>query len=385
MTDPGQGGQWGQNPYNQPQQPPYGQPQPPPAYGQPQPPPAYGQPQQPPYGQPPQPPYGQPSSGQGPYEQGAYPTAAYPAGTYGPPPYGAGPGATPPSGGGKRKGLMIGSAVVVLAVIAAVVAFALSSGGGGSSGSTPADAAKALLSAGKSGSRSGVTNALCTQDRALVSAALTSSNPLVGSDKLTSYTVGAVTQQDSTHATVKVSYTESGKAPDTEDLPVVKDGSSWKVCFTSELFGSGAPTSGASHPVALPSGLPSDLASDLPSDLPSGLPSDLASDLASDLPTDIGSALNAVCASAATDAIEVAAAYIGLAESGVTQAAQACVYKNSVSAATTAKLAGHDYTPTSFGNGSGPFGFTGDNGSKVTIATSKESDGLYYVTSVTVS
>jgi hypothetical protein len=386
--------QWGQqNPYGTPQQPNVPPvPQNPPDYGQQgYPPPGYGQPG---YGQPPAPEYGQPQYAQPQYGQPGQPgqpPQGYPQqpGNFGQP--GFPPPGYPPQqptgtgGGGKRrKGLLIGTGVIgALIIIAIVLLFTV---GSSSSDATPAAAVKALLSAGKSGSLSGVKNSLCSQDQAIVAAAAGSKdNPFVGSDRVTSYSVGAVTQSDSTHASVAVTYKTTGDTTaDSLTVPVEKDGGSWKVCFTSASFGGGS---------ALPSGLPSSLASGLlPSSLPSGLPSGLLpSGLASDLPsgllpsgvpTDIGSIISGVCTSARTSAVGVVGAYLGLAESGQTAAAQGCTDPSKVSAATTAKFASKSYTPTGLNPDGTEVDLTSSDGSKATIKVSKESVG-YLVTSVT--
>jgi hypothetical protein len=386
--------QWGQqNPYGTPQQPNVPPvPQNPPDYGQQgYPPPGYGQPG---YGQQPAPEYGQPQYGQPQYGQPGQPQQGYPQqpGNFGQP--GFPPPGYPPQqpagtgGGGKRrKGLLIGTGVIgALIIIAIVLLFTV--GGSSSSDATPAAAVKALLSAGKSGSLSGVKNSLCSQDQALVAAAAgAKDNPLVGSDRLTSYSVGTVTQSDSTHASVAVTYKTAGDStPDSLTVPVEKNGGSWKVCFTSASFGggsalpSGLPSSLASG--LLPSGLPSGLLpSGLPSDLPSGLPSGL---LPSGVPTDIGSIISSVCTSARTSAVEVVGAYLGLAESGQTAAAQGCTDPSKVSADTTAKFGSKAYTPTGLSPDGTEVNLTSSDGSKATIKVTKESVG-YLVTSVTFS
>jgi hypothetical protein len=80
----------------------------------------------------------------------------------------------------------------------------------------------------------------------------------------------------------------------------------------------------------------------------------------------------------------VAAAYIGLAESGDADGAQACVYKNTVSPSTTQKLSGQTLIPSGFGETDGTLTLTSSSGSTVTIKTTKEADGKYYVTSVSI-
>jgi hypothetical protein len=276
---------------------------------------------------------------------------------------------------------MIGSGIAVL-VILGLILF-LTVGKSSSNDASPASAAKALLAAGKSGSVSGVTNAVCSQDRALISsAATTSGNPLVGSDRLTSYSVGAVTQTDATHASVAVSYKTAGSnTPENISLPVEKNGGAWKVCFSSSFF-SGGSALPSGLPTSLPSGLlPSGLPTSLPSGLlPSGLPTSLPSGLLpSDLPSAINSIISGVCASASGSAAEVIGVYIGLAESGQTAAAQACTEPGKVSADATAKFASKTYTPVGVSGNS--VDLAASDGSKVTITASKESSG-YLVTKV---
>ncbi len=249
MTDPGSGDpQQGQpNPYNQPPpaEPPAPQypaapqyPPPPPGYAAP-PPPPYAQPYEQPGYQLPPPTYGQP------YEQPGYqpppgyqqPYPGYP-GTqpYAPVGYGQ---PTPPAGK-SRKGWFIGGGVVIAAIIVAVVLLAVVGKKSGSSG-TPTDAAKNLMVAAKAGDKNGVLNALCSTDRALASAG--NANPLTvidDTDPVTSYQIGSVSQTDSTHANVKVTVSYQSEPADTEDLPVVKEGGSWKVCFSNSIFGGGS-------------------------------------------------------------------------------------------------------------------------------------------------
>jgi hypothetical protein len=140
--------------------------------------------------------------------------------------------------------------------------------------------------------------------------------------------------------------------------------------------------SGSSHSTADVAGagsLPTDLPTDLPTSLPTDLPTSLPSGLLSDLPTSVAS----LCTQTESGLI-VAAAYVGLAESGETDSAQACVYKNTVSPATTQKLSGQTLTPSGFGDNDGTLTLQTSSGSTVTIKTTKEADGRYYVTSVSI-
>ena len=211
MTDPGQGGNWGE----QPQQPDYSQPAQPPTYGQPAQPPTYGQPA-----------YGQPA-----YGYGQAPTGP------------DGPGQPPPSTGGKRgRTPLIAAAIAGVIAIAVVAFFVVGRSSGSNSGSTPTAAVKSLLEAGGTGDRGKLAAALCPQDRVFVTSV--GDVPGFASAKVTSYTIGAVTQKDSTRATVHASVkTTNGAGNDSADVPVLKSGGRWQVCFTSGLS-------------SLPTGLP---------------------------------------------------------------------------------------------------------------------------------
>lgn len=122
---------------------------------------------------------------------------------------------------------------------------------------------------------------------------------------------------------------------------------------------------------ALPSGLPTDLPTDLPTSLPSGL--------LSELPTSVASLCDQT-----ENGLLVAAAYVGLAESGDTDGAQGCVYQTTVPRATTQKLSGQTLLPTGLGSDDGTLTLQSTSGSTVTIKTTKEPDGKYYVTSVSI-
>jgi hypothetical protein len=327
---PGDPGQWGQQ--QPPQQPDYGQ--------QPPAPPLY-----------PTEPYGQPAYGQPAYGQPAY---GAPGGPGGP----AGPGLpVPAGGGGNRKGLLFGGVAVVV-VAAAVLAYFLLSGSSASA-STPKDAVKNLLNAGKAGDLNKAKKALCKSDIAFGAA-----GQLDTSERIASYsigkqsTVGGVTVVEATFTTSKDS------SPDTEKFPVVKEGKSWKVCFSRT-------------PALLPSGLPSETASagTQPPDI--GLPTDLPSDLPTSLPGG-----QSLCASF-TSGYEVASAYVGAAEVGITDVAQSCVYQHRVPKSVTEGLKGKLFAPDTTSETPTAIVFKSTDGSTtLTVTTSRQSDGHFYVTDV---
>ncbi|HVU91218.1 MAG TPA: hypothetical protein VHC23_03225 [Jatrophihabitans sp.] len=386
--DPGQQPGYGQPP-GQPQygQPEYGQPQygqqPPaqPDYGQPQyGPPSYGQqpPAQPDYGQPPQ--YGQPPEYGGQYgasgetaQFGAVPPQ-YPTGGY-PPAGGAG-------GGGRRKGLIAGVGALVVAGV--VVLVLLLAGVFSSSASAkPEDAVKKLLEAGRSGDVATAKSVLCAADNKI---GVTDD---LNKDRITTYKIGKVTKKDANNATVKATVTSTqSDGPETEDLPVVKEGGKWKVCLTRAATVDN-PTSAPTEPAApTETSAPSDFPSE-PSEQPSDIPSVPTSDLpgVSDLPSMPAGAGFNVCGTKGTGE-DAATTYVGMAELGYTDYAQACVYQGSVSKATTASIKGSGnttlYAPT--GGSGNTYEFTSiDNKSHVTVTVAKESDGQYWIVKVVKS
>jgi hypothetical protein len=114
----------------------------------------------------------------------------------------------------------------------------------------------------------------------------------------------------------------------------------------------------------------SSLANELPTSIPSGL--------LSDIPTSVDD----ICAQQSSSLL-VASVYAGLAEAGQADAAQACVYKDTVPRSTTERLAGKVLLPTGLGANDGSITLSGTDGSQVTVKTTKEPDGRYYVTGVT--
>jgi hypothetical protein len=298
--------------------------------------------------------------------QPQYPSPGYgpvdsnPGGGY-PPGYGAAGAATGPGQPGgfdtagtgtRRTGLLaaIGAAVLVVALVVAY--FALSSGSGASA-STPKDAVKKLLEARRSSNLNQATKFLCQRDIALGEA-----GKLDSAGRVVSYSVGPTSRKNGlTTVEATVTTTQSSR-PGTQAIPVVKEGGSWKVCFSqgSARLPASAPSSGgatSSAPSATSSG-----ASGGPS-LPIGLN---------------------ICA-ASTDRRSTAEAYVGAAEVGLSSFAQSCVYHNSVPPSVTASLSGTLYVPQTSDSGAGRFVFTSPDGrSTVTIEVTKESDGHFYVT-----
>ncbi len=365
MTDQGQG----YPPYGepagggqQPQQPPYpSQPeyptqafaqQPPypgqPEYGQQPPPPPY--PGQPGYGPPP----GQPGYGQQPPP--GYGGPGGPAGPGGPGGLGA--------AGANRKGIYaaIGVAVAVAAAVAAYFIFS----GGSASASTPRDAVKKLLEAGKSNDVGAAKKVLCDGDIAVGTA-----TKLGSSGRIVSYTIGKTSQKNGiTTIEVTASTTQQPK-PSSADFPVVKEHGKWKVCFTKGL---------SNLPTGIPSGLPSGLPSaPSASGLPSG--SDGPSSPNTDLPSSLPGGLS-IC-QGSRDALSAAEAYIGAAEVGLAQFAQSCVYQDSVPLSVTTSLNGKLFAPDSPNSGGDTFVFKAvDSSSTVKVKVTKESDGHYYITGV---
>jgi hypothetical protein len=360
--EPGGGGQQPQYPTQPfPQQPQYpGQP----GYGQ-QPP----QPQQPPYpGQPgygQQPGYGAPPPG--------YPPPGYggPGGPTGP----GGPGDLAAGSGGSRKGIYAAIAVALVAAAAVAAYFVFS--GGSASASSPKDAVKKLLEAGKNNDVSAAKKVLCKADLAFGVA-----TQLGSEGKLTSYTIGKQTKKNGiTTFEVTVS-TVKTPTPEKAEFPVVKEDGKWRVCLSKALenLPSGVPT-------GLPSGLPTGpAASGFPTG--SGIPTDTGFPTGSGFPTSLPSSLPgglSIC-SGSTTAVAVAQAYLGAAEIGLAQYAQTCVYQNSVPLSVTSSIDGKLYAQDSSSSTASEFVFKStDSSSTVKITITKESDGHYWVTGVSKS
>ncbi|MEP7019629.1 MAG: hypothetical protein ABI808_03190 [Pseudonocardiales bacterium] len=319
--------------------------------------PGYGQAQQPQY--PGQPGYGTPPPG--------YPPPGYggPGGPTGP----GGPGGVGAAGGGKnRKGLLAAGAAAVV-VAAAVVAYFIFSGGSASA-STPKDAVKKLLEAGKSNDVNAAKKVLCQGDIAIGTA-----TELGSSGKVLSYKIGKQSKKNGVTVIEVTASTSKDPAPSSAEFPVVKEGGSWKVCFT-KLLPTGLPTGLPSAPsnTVLP---PTDTGS--PSD--TGAPTDTGFPSSSGLPSGLPSGIS-IC-SGSSSALTAAEAYVGAAEIGLTDYAQSCVYQNSVPASVTASLKDTLYVPPSGASSGDTFVFKAVNGNgTVTVKITKEADGHFYVTGV---
>ena len=99
------------------------------------------------------------------------------------------------------------------------------------------------------------------------------------------------------------------------------------------------------------------------------------------LPT--GSAAAQLCADS-TSNFGVAQTYLGLAESGDPQAAQACVFDNRVPLSVAEQLGRKVFLPTTTDARATVIDFRATDGTRVTVATVRKPDGRYYVTGVTV-
>jgi hypothetical protein len=354
---------YGQPGYGQPGygQPGYGQP----GYGQPgYGPPGYGQ--QPPTPPPGQPTYGQPGYGQPGYGQPGYTPPAYGQPGYGQPGYG-GYGGVPPTSGGGHKALIITLiAVVVLAGLGVGGYFLFS--GGSSSTDSPTSATRAFLTAARAGNVSAVRGTLCAKD-------LTHSNTLQfsGSHRLRSYSIGGVTQDSPREAHVRVHVVPRDDSAVTLRLPVVKQDGTWKVCLSDLNFDDviGAPSSSAAPPPS--STFPSTSLAPPP--------------VSSTAPPSTSSAAGQQYCGEQTDALTTALTYADLAQTGLYKYTKVCVWHSSVPGAVSRKFkrASGFFKPASDTEQGPTYLVVDDKGSfHARIRTAKESDGLYYVTKVSV-
>ncbi len=164
--------------------------------------------------------------------------------------------------------------------------------------------------------------------------------------------------------------TLSSSTPSTESFPVVKEGRSWKVCFSTAIDSVQRPSPTNGIPTT-------DTATTTAPGSENSSPASGVSTLPSSLPGAAG-----VC-SGSTSGFGVASDYVGAAEIGVPQVAQACVYQNQVPEAVTTGLAGKLYVPTTTDQNAMVIDFeANDRTRKLTVTTAKEPDGHYYVVAV---
>ena len=137
----------------------------------------------------------------------------------------------PPPAQPRRRpaALYAGLAVVILAALG-IGAYFVFFAGSSSGYASPAKAADALMKAAQARDVGAVKQALCPADRAMAGQF---TSPQSGG-QLVSYSIGATTARDATHAMVHVDVvTTDGN--DTSDLPVTKESAGWQVCVTDLL------------------------------------------------------------------------------------------------------------------------------------------------------
>jgi hypothetical protein len=296
------------------------------------------------------------------------PPAYDPPPAYAPPP----PPPAPASRGGRPPGIVAGAIAALIAAVAVIAYFLFSSGSSGAA--TPQAAVRKLLDAGTTNDVNKAKSVLCNADRAIGQVA-----HLQSSGTITSYQVGAQTVQNGVTVVAATFSTTKSSTPSTEKFPVIKEGGSWKVCFSREL-------------ALLPQSLPSGAATGFP--LPSqglptgvtGLPTQLTPPttpgVTGAVPT-IGG-VSDLC-SGSTSGFGVASTYVGAAEIGVPQVAQACVYRSQVAESVARGLAGKLFGPVTTDPNASVIVFrSSDRSTTVTVTTAKEPDGHYYVIGVTL-
>jgi hypothetical protein len=271
------------------------------------------------------------------------------------------PDGPPPRGWRSRRGLFGAAGAIVVAALA-VGTYFLFFRGSGASAPTPRTVVKTLLDAGRANDLAAARHVLCKQDLARGVATRLEDN-----GRIRSYTIGptSVTSSGVTRVAVTTTTTH-GAGPGIVQIPVVKEGDSWKVCFTEEigLSPSLSPTmSGTPTGARAPTGTPTGTAA--PTTLPSGLP------------TGTG-----IC-TAARDGLSAAEIYVDAAQVGLSKQAQSCVYHDRVPASVTARLKGKLFGPQTTDTNATSFVFETSGGAeRVTVKVARESDGHYYVTGV---
>ena len=272
----------------------------------------------------------------------------------------------PRAAAGAAKGIYAAIAVALVAAAAVAAYFVFS--GGSASASSPKDAVKKLLEAGKNNDVTAAKKVLCSGDIAIGTA-----TQLGSSGKILTYKIGNQTTKNGVTTVEVTASTTKEPTPTSAEFPVVKEGGKWKVCFSKAL---------SNLPTGVPSGFPSGLPTsptDTGAPTDTGVPTDTG--FPTSLPSSLPSGLN-ICSSS-TNALGAAEAYVGAAEVGLTSFAQSCVYQGSVPLSVTTSLNGKLYGPDSSASSGNHFVFKStDSSTTVTVEVTKESDGKYWITAV---
>jgi hypothetical protein len=223
---PTSGPAYGQQPGYGQQPPPYGQ-QPPPYGGQP----GYGQP--PPFEQPP--PYGQPGYGQQPPPYGQQPP-------YGQPGYGGYPGAPAPQRRGGKLGWILGGAAVVLVLFVVGIVVFVQFLGGPSNDNSPEGAVDRWLAAVKDENIDDVKENSCAKDVQAYNQDPSRTDDFTNTsgNKLESWDIGTANvsgDSGKVSVTIKGEKSDGSSASDTGQVPVVREGGDWKVCWSNLVTG----------------------------------------------------------------------------------------------------------------------------------------------------
>jgi hypothetical protein len=327
-----------------------------------------------------------------PYPPGYAPSSESPAGggwaqvgSSGPPP---GPGSPKAH---RRVLATLGALVVVSIAVAAYIVLAA----GKTTAATPTAAANGFLKAVRNDDLAKARAFVCTGNESLLTAAT--------GPGLSSYSVGKVQKQDSRHATANVTV-QTGGASQTIDLPVVRQGRGWRVCFTVSSVFNGqtiavpalptptplakAPATSSVRPSLKPSSVPTSGRSTGRSSSGGALPDVPGLGALSGLSSDLSSlGLNSLhlCGDQ-SDPQVVATAYVAAALTGIAIGDGVCVYQHAVPAATTRQLAGRVFVPDSEASGTAAvatyhFQSISDSATAVVTVT-RESDHKYWVTKV---
>ncbi len=342
---------------------------------------------QPPY--PVQPGYGQPYLQQPPYPpQPGYGLAPDETAVMGQP-----AGYPPPGFGAQRFGyrtMLFGGIGAVAVVALAVGGYFLFSGGDGSSGSdAPVATVKQFMQAAQGHDLTATKQLLCKAD---VAHGL--QNSVTGAARILSYSVGATTTRNGVTTVTLRSSTTLDPQPTTEQIPVVSEGGSWKVCISDETppsrLAGARPGAGRPSVGARPTRSTRPTEADLPAEpgptkvihraSPARRPS---ASVHPSRPVAGPRPGPSICSGAA-NGLNAAEIYVGTAQSGLATYAQTCVYANRVPLSVTRSLTGKKYRPQTSDPNAGRYVFVASGGgSRVTVTMAKLS-GHYYVTGAQV-